>query len=108
MTPEIIGFASGIIASLSILPQIHKSWKSGSSDDLSTNMIVLMYIALILAIIYGVMIQHSAVYISNSISLIFYIMLHSIKIYNIRKKIKDVYIQIETDTENDTDTDTNT
>jgi len=103
MTPEIIGFASGIIGSLSILPQIHKSWKSGSSDDLSTNMIILMYIALTLAIIYGVMIQHSAVYISNSISLIFYIMLHSIKIYNVHKKINDIYIELESDTEIKTD-----
>jgi MtN3 and saliva related transmembrane protein len=86
MNTEMIGFVSGIIGCLSVLPQIYKSWKSGSSDDLSTNMLILMYIALILAIIYGIIIQHSAVYVTNSIAFVLYALLHGIKIYNMRKK----------------------
>jgi MtN3 and saliva related transmembrane protein len=101
MSVELIGFASGMIGSLSILPQIYKSWVSGSSNDLSTNTIVLMYIALILAVIYGIMINHSAIYITNIFSCILYVILHGIKIRNERKKIKDIYIEI--DSENETE-----
>ena len=92
MNTEIIGFISGMIGSLSILPQIHKSWKSGSSDDLSTNTIILMYIAFILAVIYGIMIQQTAIYVTNIFSCTLYVILHGIKIYNTRKKITKIYI----------------
>ena len=103
MNTEIIGFISGMIGSLSILPQIHKSWKSGSSDDLSTNTIILMYIAFILAVIYGIMIQQTAIYVTNIFSCTLYVILHGIKIYNTRKKnYKNLYINIETETEIET------
>ena len=98
MNTEIIGFISGMIGSLSILPQIHKSWKSGSSDDLSTNTIIL-------AVIYGIMIQQTAIYVTNIFSCTLYVILHGIKIYNTRKKnYKNLYINIETETETEIET----
>ena len=86
---EVIGLISGLIGCASILPQIYKSYISRSSKDLSTSTFILLYIAYILAVIYGISIDHIAVYLCNGIALILYLILHSIKIYNER----DIYLK---------------
>jgi len=80
--PEILGFVSGIMGSLSIIPQIYKSYISGSSKDLSTKMFIIQYIAYSFAIVYGILIKHTAVYLMNAIGFLLFILLHSVKIYN--------------------------
>ena len=84
--PEVFGYISGLMGSLSILPQIHKSYISGSSKDLSTKMFIIQYIAYALAIVYGILIKHVAVYLMNAIGFLLFIILHGIKIYNERNK----------------------
>ena len=80
--PEILGYVSGIMGSLSIVPQIYKSYISGSSKDLSTKMFIIQYIAYTFAIVYGILIKHAAVYLMNAIGFLLFILLHSVKIYN--------------------------
>jgi len=79
---EIFGFMSGILCSLSLIPQIYKSYTTKSSQDISTKTLCLMYCALIIGIIYGIIIKHAAVYVMNGISIILYIILHGVKIRN--------------------------
>lgn len=82
VNPEIFGYISGVMGSLSILPQIHKCYVSGSSKDLSTKMFIIQYIAYTLAIIYGILIKHIAIYVMNAIGFMLFVILHGVKIYN--------------------------
>lgn len=93
--PEIIGYIAGIIGSMSIIPQIYKSYISGSSKDLSTKMFILTYISYGFAITYGILIKHVAIYIMNAIGFGLYILLHSIKIYNEHKSLQTNYNELD-------------
>ena len=84
INPEILGFLSGILGSLSLLPQIHKSYTTKSSKDISTKTLCLMYCALIFGLIYGIIIKHAAVYVMNGITTTLYMILHGVKIQNER------------------------
>jgi MtN3 and saliva related transmembrane protein len=90
--PEILGFLSGILGSVSLLPQIHKSYTTKSSKDISIQTICLMYCALLIGIIYGIVINHAAVYVMNGIATILYIILHGVKIRNERSS---TYLELE-------------
>jgi len=79
---ETLGLVSGALSALSILPQIYKNIRSGSSTDISTQTIVCAYVALSLGTIYGFMIDHVAVYASDLTILWFYVVLHGVKIRN--------------------------
>lgn len=79
---ETLGLVSGALSALSILPQIYKNFRSGSSSDISTSTILCAYIALSMGTIYGFMIDHVAVYVSDLSILGFYVVLHSVKIRN--------------------------
>jgi len=83
---ETLGLVSGALSALSILPQIYKNIRSGSSTDISTQTIVCAYVALGLGTVYGFMIDHMAVYISDLTILGFYVVLHGVKIWNDRRK----------------------
>lgn len=83
-TPEILGFMSAAICSASVVPQIVKSWKTGSSKDISTPMILLTYVSMTLGITYGFLIRHVAVYVGNSVTLVLFAVLHVVKIRNER------------------------
>jgi uncharacterized protein with PQ loop repeat len=82
---EILGLVSGTLSALSILPQIYKNIRSGSSTDISTQTILCAYVALTLGTIYGFMIDHVAVYASDLTILGFYVVLHGVKIWNDRR-----------------------
>lgn len=79
---ETLGLVSGALSALSILPQIYKNFRSGSSSDISTSTILCAYIALSMGTIYGFMIDHVAVYVSDLTIIGFYVVLHSVKIRN--------------------------
>jgi uncharacterized protein with PQ loop repeat len=82
---ETLGLVSGALSALSILPQIYKNVRSGSSTDISTQTIVCAYVALGLGTVYGFMIDHMAVYVSDLTILGFYVVLHGVKIWNDRR-----------------------
>ena len=82
---ETLGLVSGALSALSILPQIYKNIRSGSSTDISTHTIVCAYVALGLGTIYGFKINHVAVYVSDLTILGFYVILHGVKIWNDRR-----------------------
>ena len=75
---------SGAICAVSVLPQIRKSWVTRSSKDISTSTIVLTYLAMGSGTVYGVLIQHVAIYTSNLVILVLYIILHLVKFRNER------------------------
>jgi uncharacterized protein with PQ loop repeat len=79
---EALGLASGAVCGFSILPQIYKTYKTGSSEDLSTSTIVCTYMSLGLGTAYGFLIGHVAIYVSDLTLLGLYAVLHALKVRN--------------------------
>lgn len=84
---ELVGLASATIGSISVLPQIIKSWQTRSSKDISTQTILLTYVSTGLAIVYGFLIRHVAVYVGNAVILVLYLVLHAVKVRNARESV---------------------
>lgn len=83
---ETLGLASGAVCVFSILPQIYKTYKTGSSEDISTSTIVCTYVSLGLGTAYGFLIDHVAIYVSDLTLLGLYVVLHALKVRNDLKK----------------------
>ena len=84
---EALGFASGALCAVSLVPQIYKNYTSGSSDDVSTSTILCMYVALGIGTAYGFMINHMAVYVTDLTLAGLYMTLHAVKVRNQRKNV---------------------
>jgi MtN3 and saliva related transmembrane protein len=54
MIVDLIGYVAGIIAMISFLPQVIKTFRSKKADDISVHMLVLTLTTNILYIIYGI------------------------------------------------------
>jgi MtN3 and saliva related transmembrane protein len=77
---EFIGLASGMICVVAMAPQVYKSYKTGSTDDISTSMLIMMYISMGLGTAYGFLIRHVAIYATDITLLVLYMMIHCIKL----------------------------
>lgn len=56
MNAELIGYAAGLLAAISLIPQVVKSWKTKSTKDISILWTSIYLCGLILWMIYGWMI----------------------------------------------------
>ncbi len=67
---EALGFFAGVFTTVSFLPQVIKTWKSKSADDVSFLMFILFISGVFLWCIYGWEIKSSPIIIANSITFI--------------------------------------
>ena len=67
MIEDIIGYLGGFFIMISFIPQVIKSYKTQSVDDLSIGMILATLIGTIFWITYGFMINGMPVIVMNSI-----------------------------------------
>lgn len=77
---EFIGVASGAVCVVAMCPQVYKCYKTCSTDDISTSMLIMMYISMGLGTAYGFLIRHVAVYATDITLLVLYMMIHCIKL----------------------------
>ncbi|MDP3733475.1 MAG: SemiSWEET transporter [Candidatus Daviesbacteria bacterium] len=66
---EIIGFAATILAPLSFLSQVIKTWKSKETKDISLGMYVIFWIGVVLWLTYGLLLKDRPIVINNIIML---------------------------------------
>jgi len=66
-TELIIGYLAALIVSLLQLPQVYKTYKMKTANELSFGMIILNFLASILWLVYGVILNKPPIYISNII-----------------------------------------
>ncbi len=76
---NIIGFLAAFTSTISLLPQIYKTYKSRSAQDLSYLMLLNFFVTSLLWTSYGIMINSIAVWGANLIMIIFSIMLIVLK-----------------------------
>jgi len=80
MNVEIIGIIAGVLSCTTFLPQIIKTYKSKSTEDVSLLMFIIAALGSALWLIYGVLIQSFALTFTNVIVLIFSLIMLFFKI----------------------------
>jgi len=66
---ESIGSAAGFCTTLSLVPQLHRIWKTKSARDLSLTMFTVFGLGIALWLLYGLSIGSPSVIVANSASL---------------------------------------
>jgi MtN3 and saliva related transmembrane protein len=80
---NILGFVAGTLTTVSLLPQMIKTWRTKSAKDISLEMFCILAAGVLLWIIYGIRIMAYPIIICNSVSLAFIAMNIVLKIkYN--------------------------
>ena len=68
---DLFGFLAALLTTIAFLPQLYKTWKTKSADDVSLIMLILFITGLIFWIIYGLKIQSIPILIANVVTFIF-------------------------------------
>ena len=84
---DLFGFLAAVLTTIAFLPQLYKTWKTKSADDVSLIMLILFIIGLICWIIYGIKINSVPILAANIITFIFNFSILILKI-NYRKNKK--------------------
>ncbi len=65
-----LGLLAGTLTTIAFLPQVIKTWKSKSADDVSLGMFLTLCSGIILWIVYGISIQDIPLIVANGITFI--------------------------------------
>ena len=65
---EIIGLLAAILTTGSFVPQVYKTWKMKSADDISLTMYLVLFIGLVLWLIYGIHLNSIPMILANSVT----------------------------------------
>ncbi len=68
---DLFGFLAALLTTVAFLPQLYKTWKTKSADDVSLIMLILFIIGLICWITYGIKINSIPILVANIITFIF-------------------------------------
>lgn len=66
---QILGLAAGSFTTIAFLPQVIKTWKSGSAKDLSLGMFSFFCFGVLLWLVYGIMVNDVPVIAANLVTL---------------------------------------
>tara|TARA_B100000945_G_scaffold233937_1_gene190228 strand:- start:150 stop:422 length:273 start_codon:yes stop_codon:yes gene_type:complete len=77
---DLFGFLAALLTTIAFLPQLYKTWKTKSADDVSLIMLLLFIIGLICWIIYGLKINSIPIILANIITFIFNFLILILKI----------------------------
>lgn len=67
---DLVGSAAGLLTTMSFLPQVFKTWRSRSANDISLGMFLLFSLGVSLWLAYGVMLHSVPIITSNLVTLI--------------------------------------
>ena len=77
---DLFGFSAALLTTIAFLPQLYKTWKTKSADDVSLIMLILFLTGLICWIIYGLRINSIPILVANIITFIFNFIILTLKI----------------------------
>ncbi|MDH7593200.1 MAG: SemiSWEET transporter [Methanomicrobiales archaeon] len=73
--PLILGMVAGFLTTASFVPQVIRTWKRGSADDLSYGMLFLFLVGLGLWLIYGLILESLPIIVANIVTIVLVILL---------------------------------
>ena len=68
-TMEIIGIIAGCCTTACFVPQVVRTWRTRSVDDISRKMYALLCVGVILWLVYGVLVNSLSVILANAVTL---------------------------------------
>ena len=77
---DALGYLAAIFATGSFVPQVIKTWRTRSSEDLSLVMLLCHIVGMVLWLGYGVMIGSAPIVIANVIAVLLDVVLLSLKL----------------------------
>jgi MtN3 and saliva related transmembrane protein len=69
-TIDAIGYAAAALTTFAFIPQVVKSWRSRSTGDLSSTMLVVFTVGIVLWLIYGIGTDSMPVILANAMTLV--------------------------------------
>ena len=69
-SPDFYGFAAAVLTTVAFLPQLLKTWRTKSAEDVSFSMLILFLTGVLCWIIYGVYITSIPVILANVLTFI--------------------------------------
>ncbi len=67
---DALGFVAGTLTTLAFIPQVYKTWKTGSTEDISLAWLVLFVTGMVLWLAYGFLIGATPVIVANAVTLL--------------------------------------
>lgn len=77
---ELLGYAAGLLTTIAFFPQVLKTWRTRSTQDISLVMFSTFTLGVLLWAIYGVLLQSWPIIIANSITFTLSLTILSLKI----------------------------
>lgn len=68
--PTLLGLCAGTLTTLAFVPQVLKTWRSKSGNDISLGMFLLFSTGVLLWLIYGILIDALPVILANAVTLL--------------------------------------
>ncbi|MGC9504972.1 SemiSWEET transporter [Baaleninema sp.] len=82
----VLGLLAGTMTTMAYLPQLVKTWKSKSADDISWSMLVTLCLGILLWLVYGTSVQDLPVICANVVTLMLSSAILGLKIhYRVRR-----------------------
>lgn len=69
-TINLLGICAGTLTTIAFVPQVLKTWRTRSGEDISTGMFLLFSGGVLLWLIYGIMLQAQPIILANAITLL--------------------------------------
>ncbi|MBD1870747.1 SemiSWEET transporter [Oculatella sp. FACHB-28] len=66
----VLGLVAGALTTIAYLPQLIKTWKSKSAEDLSWSMLITLCVGIVLWLIYGTYVHDLPVILANIVTLV--------------------------------------
>lgn len=67
--PDVIGGVAAVLTTIAFLPQVIKSWRSGSTRDVSLGMFLILNTGIVLWLIYGLALGSLPLILANGVTL---------------------------------------
>lgn len=67
--PDLLGGVAAVLTTIAFVPQVLKSWRSGSTRDVSLGMFVIFTTGLSLWLVYGFIIESRPIIVANVVTL---------------------------------------
>jgi len=83
---DLVGALAGVLTTVSFVPQVVKTWRSGSAEDLSLFMFALFSAGLLLWLVYGIALRSLPIILANGITLVLALGIVMLKIRHILRR----------------------
>lgn len=86
MNSSLLGLIAGFLTTLAFLPQVLKTWRTRSAQDISTGMYLLFSLGLLLWLLYGLEIRSLPIVMANTVTLLLTIAILMMKLRFARRR----------------------